>query len=354
MLGVGQWQIFITERGGGQQLYEVPFSRLSFPKVLNATAQASVTFPMRGPESRMACQVIAETEPFRHELSIWRNEEEVFVGPVWDLDSNEDPASPTLLAKDLSGWTMRRWVGNDLFYSDDVATIFEDVFNQGMAVDLSPNVTCSTKATGVTAERNYRGKDYQYVANIWSELSKTAVDWTTIGRRVIAGGIELNLPGGMLMITDDGVAKAGINKPGDDFATDVVVIGAVPRGAVDPVIGRTTRGADVYGVVQRSFPELLIEDEVSAESNSASRVDQMQPVPKRLRVVFSPNADPSLNELIPSSRADVRLSNVNGCLEMEDVMRLQSVQVDVQVNDGGIVESISGDFIPLGLSSEGA
>lgn len=348
MLGTGTYEVYTADRGGSPLRFAVPFRSLSFEYVLDGSGRGQANMPSFDDSGTFAscCEVLADTEPWRHELAIYRGTDDAWFGPVWDVTS-DDP-NGVISASDLFSWTERRFISEDLFYSMDLADIFGRVFDKALEPDPTPNVTVSTRACGSDGTRRYIAKDFQRVSDILGELARTAVDFTTVGRKVLAGGLSALLPSGDLILHDDGVVRAGLSKDGSQFASDVALFGAIPEGRQEPVTGRATRGTDTYGLVQESVADLLVEDEFSAQEAAEARIARMQPAPRRLSATLFPDAAFKFSDLIPGRRVDCRLTGVIGCGDLVEVMRLQRVGVTVSASASGQSETITLDLIPLG------
>lgn len=345
----GEYQCFIARRGGSPTVLEVAFTSLSFGRVLDNTAQASIQIPAvaAGPGAN-CCEVIEETEPWRDEVLIYRGNEIAFVGPVISLDGQ----SGALQAQDLFFWMERRFIQDDLHYWGDISDTFRAVFDKALEPDPSPNIDLVTHRTGVNGIRSYKGEEVHRAADLLRELARTALDFTTVGRTVYAGGKEVfsadSQPGTPLLLHDEGVMSANPIKDGSIFATDIAVFAGSGTGQAarsKPLVGRATRQVDRYGLVQTTATELLINDLDSANQNALSRLEAVQPLPVRTHVVFSPEAAFEFNDLIPGRQVDARLTSSASCTGLMDMARLTSVSVSVSP-EGEVVE---GDLIPMGV-----
>lgn len=350
-IGCGEWTAYIAERGGSPIVLEVAFTSLSMGRVLNDSGQARLSIPAAASSGAACCQVLAEVEPWRHEIVLYRDSELVFAGPVLTLEGG--PNGGSLAAQDLFVWTDVRFLDEDVFYSDDVSNIFHDLFDRAFAEDASANVTISTRETGVTAYRPWLGEDFHKIKDLLRELSNTALDFTVVGRKVLAGGLEVFLSNDPLILHDDGVIEATVTREGTQMATDVAVFGPSNQTNQRRVVGRATRSVSRYGLIQRSFAELQVQDTISATANAEARVESMLPAPIRVKASLSPEAAFDFGALIPGKRIDVRLSEAAGCMEVMEVMRLVSVDVNVSNGDSGVREAIEVQIDPLGLVTEG-
>lgn len=326
---------------------EIPFTSLQFSRVLNAAGSASISL---GPEC--CSEIFAYANPWQDEVVIYRNHEVAFVGPLVSLQTGLNGGS--LSAKDLYAWMDVRFIENDLHFDTDVATIFKGIFLEALNADPSPNISISTRETGVRAQRDIKGTDFQPASSLLRNLSSTALDFTVIGRKVLAGGLEVFLSPTPLVLHDDAVqGSAEVTKDGSALATDVAVFGANEKAENLPITGRATRAVQKYGLVQRVVTELLTEDTTSANANALARLESMLPNPLRVSASLTPEAGFPFTELIPGKRMDVRLKNGPGCVEVMQDMRLVSVNVSYGVGESGSSEKVLINLSPLGVTDAG-
>lgn len=351
-IGCGEWSAYLTPRGGGAPLAEIPFSSLGYGLQLDDSQQGNLSLPMTGRYRSVCCDVLNVAEPWQHEVSIWRDNDEAFVGPLVGVEASGDGAR--LNVRDLFFWMERRFIGRDLFFSSDASVAFEGIFDAAMAPDPSPNIEMIAHASGVEVVRTIMGKEFQRASDLLRELARTAVDFTTIGRQVIVGGKEVFEPGigpgASLIVHDEGVSSVTVTKDGSQFATDVAVIGEPVFQGADRIVGRATRSALLYGLVQQSFAELEITDTPSADANALARLESMQPAPLLVSATLTPSAAFSFRDLIPGRRVDMRVSEAAGCVPVMETMRLRQVGVNVSLSDSGVTETVTMDVTPLGVS----
>lgn len=332
---------------------EIPFTGLSLAKPLDDSGSANFTLPITGQNRSACCEVLNMAEPWRHEIIAYRDRKVAFVGPLVTVQASNEGGQ--LTAQDLFFWTEGRFLEEDLFFNTDASLVFENIFLAAMAPDTSPNIDVISHLAGITVERRVHGKEFQRAADLLRELSRTAVDFTMIGRQLIVGGKEVFTPdigpGTPLIIHDDGVLGMQVSKDGTQFATDVAVFGeGVSLGGDQRITGRATRSQNVYGLVQRSFAELLIKDTPSADENALSRLLQMQPLPQQASIDLSPDAAFEFEDIIPGRRCDSRITKSAGCIELVEIMRLASASVEVAHSDAGNTENVNIEIVPLGLS----
>lgn len=344
-IGRGDWVAQIAGRGGSPVYFEVPWDSLGPTRQLNQTGRATVTVPMVDDAGTTCCEILREVDPWKHELLLWRNGALSWVGPVLNVSISAQGGQ--IQAQDLSYWLEQRFIGD--FHGDgDAGDVFRAIFEHAMAGDESPNIELTTRRTGVQTTQDFKEVEFHRAADALRDLATYGVDWTTVGRRVLAGGKEVFLPDTPLMLHDEGVIDGELVKEGSSLATDVAIFGATLELGTKPVSGRATTNTAIYGLIQRSFTQLLVRDNIAADAAALARLEAMQPSPMRLKVELSPEAAFGYNDLIPGRRVDVHLRESIGCIEMNDTMRLH--QVTTRITTRG--ESVEVDLVPLGVISD--
>lgn len=341
--GDGTWQAYITERGGSPVLIDAQLSSGSVSNAVNGSGSGSIEVAATGEPGSMNCEVLGRVEPWRHELLLTRDNDVAFVGPVSNVQVSQ--AGGKIDANDLFSWFDVRFLEEPFHASGDISTVFKALFDVALALEPSINLSLSTRATGVYAERDLLGDEFQRAGDVMRELARTGLDFTMVGRTLLAGGAEVFETTTPLILHDEGVLGAEVTRTGADFATDVAVIGTNEELGGIPFIGRAQRSTSVYGLVQRSYTELTIADTTSADANALSRLESMQPVPLRVKATLSREAAFEFSDLIPGRRVQVYLDRAAGCIEVMQEMRVQ--QVDISF---GASEEVAVDLVPLGVS----
>lgn len=344
-----EWNVQLTRRGGSPVVFDIPWSKINFSPTLNNSMQGTIELAVaENAFGASPCQVIAEAEPWRDEIKLWRGNKPVVEALVYQVNGK----ARTITFQDLSFWLERRRIDIDMHFIGDTADTFEAIFHQAMAVDTSPNISIQTYTTGVKGIRNVKKKDGRRAADLLKELSRTALDYTTIGRKIFVGG-----PGVFpsteniaqpLILHDQGVIDTDPMKDGSLLYTDVAVFAGTthPDGTTrkHPISGRATSSTEIYGSVQGSFTELLIDDLDSANKNAEARLKAMLPAPRSASVTIGPNAAFEYEDLIPGRLVDSRLKETTYCIDMMQMMRMTGFSVSVDGNG----ESISLTLVPLG------
>lgn len=343
LLGCGEWSASITGRGGSPLVFPVPFGSLGLSYTLNITGTGRLNFPIDADSHSACCAVIATTEPYEHELALYRDEVLVHAGPVLGVGTD----AGDITSRDLSHWTEVRFL-DDMHADGDSADVFKMVFDNGYNKDTSPNINLAVRDSGIQTTLDVKGVEFRRCSDALRSLSSYGIDWTVVGRTILAGGQEVFQGGGdRLLLHDDGVQSGSMSKEGVNLASDMAVFGGRENSSKFPVTGRAITGTSRYGLVQKSVTDLLISDKVAADASALARLEAMQPTPRRVSVTLTDKAAFKFSDLIPGRLMDVRLYDALGCGQVDQVMRLQ--QVDVTVGDN---EEITLSLIPVGVSEE--
>lgn len=297
--------------------------------------------------------VFAETDTWRDEVLLYRDEDTLnYAGPMTGRESS----TGTISSNDLFHWMDVRVINDDMFLDGDLSDLFHELFDYGYDKDPSPNIDISTRQCGVRGTRRYDGRQFTRVGDAMREMARTGMDFTVIGRRILAGGKEVFLDTDPILLHDDAIlGVANVTSDGSNLATDVFVFGGSTVGQGDTATssrvftasGRATRSAERYGLIQRSFTELLIKDGGSADANALAHLEAMQPTPIRISAAIGEGAGFEFNDLVPGRRVDVRLTEaVTNGVEVMEEMRLESV--DITVGKG--TEEVTMNLVPLGVS----
>lgn len=326
MFGVGDYVCMLKSRGGGDVVAILDETNLSFGRKLNDVSAASVE-----------AKSVSGIDAWSHELSIYRDQIEVWVGPLQQPQWETDMMS--LVASDLMQWFERRTLSvNISWLNTDAAQIFSAVIDLALAADPTPNITLGVSDTGVLADRTVKATDRVRAGDILRELSRTAIDFTAIGRHVWAGGTEIPGTTPFTLVDGDLLSPKVVSK-GSDAVTGASVLGTTSTVPIVADVG----GVDaLYGLVQQTYSESDIKDFNSAQAAAAARTLHGNPPPVYVSGILSSNAGCEMAQLIPGTRVTVHLDEIGR--PVHQVMRL--AQIDCSVQDGG--EACELTLVPLG------
>lgn len=352
MLGIGEYQVLLTARGGSPVIGEIPYSSISYDRsVLDAVGGSSLFVPPT--EDDDLCFLLSRINSWEHEISIYRDPDLAFVGPVTGVSWGDNGTG--IQCRNLFEWTERRLIYSDFDpITDDLVNIFVAYLEDALAPDTSPNITITVQnLSGITGERRVLASEHRRVADELRELARSGVDFTMRGRELLIAGQELDLPS-LGILHDDACSRRTLTQEGLVAATRVTVLGqSGGAGSISTFGGNTLQVIGVaeeidspFGLIDRTYSESQIRDQISADYAAGFRLDWLDPPPESLSVDLSPSASFFFDDLIAGKKVDVRVKA--GCRDIIGDLRVSSVRGQVNVGPDGETEIISLDIDPIG------
>lgn len=347
-LGCGEYIVTIGTRGGSSTLGELPFKQLNFGRVLDGVSNCTASAGAAGDKWSKCCEMLSQVNPYQHEINVYRDGYLSWAGPI--IEISYSLGSISISARDLMHWFERRFLPKDRRLEGDLAQIFDKFVEDALEGDPSPNITIRSRDTGIRGERTIKAKDFIRAMDALSELARTGLDFTAIGRTVYTGGIEIHFDE-PLRVWTPAIRIAHMTRLGLEMATRVVVIGSPQSRRSGPVNGYAGGVSSQYGLIEQRYPEPLIDDEKSMRENANARLALVRESPRTMNISLDERAPFEFRELIPGRQLDVRTEI--DCMEIIGLMRLQSVAANVvPIVNGGVSESIDTTVTPLGLEGE--
>ena len=313
---------------------DLPVTSVSWERVLNDVSTGSVALGVGDPQ---CCARLASLRTWRHAFQVWRDG--VLVGEWVITKITSGRESMVIGFSDFLIYLKVRLIHHDLsFVGADLAVVAETVIRDAMTPDdpgVLPALTVSP--CGQVGDRKYTANT-GYAWDAISELLRSGLDLTCIGRRIIIGSAP-----GMIGNT----AQLGC----DDFTSDVHVIedglAAATRAVVagNGVTG-TAGGTDTYyGLVEYLAKDEGITTVASANTAAANYVKAGNPPPVYVEPPSGSNlagtAPVTMDQLIPGTRVPVSL---DGCGCRSAFTDLILSKLAVTWSAGG--EAVSPTLIP--------
>lgn len=350
-LGCAINEAFITGRGGSPILMGLTGAdSIDWDRRLDDTSQAQVVVK----NNSECCDVIADVEPWCHELHIKRGEEEVWVGPVTEVLYNFD--NVTIKARDMTFWLTKRVAEVDIDNSAtgtgiplDIVTIAQNVLTIALIEDdpgILPYVL--PYPSGLITQR----KMPAYTDNAFNQLQSladTGLNYTAVCRTIILGGTNIPLaPIATLtdsnILSDVTLIKSGLlqgNRYFVHFDNDLN----------SPAMSEVAK--QCYGLleeIRHGNDNLPGFDD--AKQVATTYVNFVGTAPRLLdmgsEAKLSPDTPWTISEMIPGARVDVALSRL--CIDVFQSFKLSSMQVkqsfkgeEVSIKLGDI--SITGNLL---------
>lgn len=344
MLGIGSWRVFLQQRGGGagSVLGELPFRSLSGGRRLadmsSGEVVCDVPSALGGPAAKAVRALLASAEAWEHEISLWRDSVEVWVGPITEPDPGRDDV--TLRARDLFQWFERRLLEEDLTHTDeDLAAIFSDYATSALSRDSSPNIGFMVGNAGLSTSRTVSAAVPSLAADEMRSLAREGLDFTVVGRTLIVAG-EIPSTRALPTLTNEWFVPDRSPRRGLDMATEWVVQGATVAG--QSPLGRAGGIDERYGLVQQRASENSIVTAEGAEQAAESRYSRMGRPPVSVSGQLLPEAPVDFSDLVPGIQWPVDIEV--GVSQVAQTLRLASVDFSESPESG---EKVSISLVPL-------
>lgn len=378
-LGCGTYRAMIQTRCGTAFVCEVTdITELSFNRILNEISEASVV------ATSGCCGCLSSVNPWQHELAIYRDSEQVWVGPIVDMEFDQAAETITINAKDLLTWTDQRVVElADIPYeaeSTDLSDAYVWLLEHGYCKDPWC-MTFSIEPTGIPVSDRYYpafdkaggerwGGGYVSTGEEMRVLSEAGVDFTVVNRHLWGGSIQVVNPVGSGVILVDRhfktppTIKVAGSKVGtrfisaggqggyDGFYDDQISIYPATVGPITPAL--LTANQQQYGLIE-VFNTTDIYDDVDTTvavnpiaQDAKSRWDLLsQPYTYVSEGVLSAEAPVVFNEdLLPGGIYRILLED--SCRTLSDTdTRIKEVQVSYK----GSEEAVSLVLTPIGTQT---
>lgn len=360
-LGCGDPAVFISFRCGAT-VCAIPTEaivELSYDRRLNEISEANLEIAVTGDAFSACCECLAEVEPWCHELHIWRDGAEQWVGPIQTITYTYE--SVKIFAKDVLAWTEVfvppiniDYMLNPLGY--DLAEIAQDVVEQAyaeneFACELN-YLQVETDPTNIFTRRffpAFTGTSFDFL----DALADTGVFYTTIGRTIfIAAPLDGNIFGltRLALLTDEHImGNLEVRKDGELQGNRFFVHWDGDLGV--PEIADATEKY-CAGPIDRLVDGGGIADEDSAQQAADSYLAAQSIAPRILEIPpgsrLAPETPVELGKMVPGAIFDVSVTKM--CVAITRSFRLQRVEVAYSPDDG---EEVLVTLEPLNLP-EGA
>lgn len=357
-------------------------TELSWERVLDDFSETRIRFrPARGDECCGKLKPIFDAQgkllepgvwPWAHELSIYRDGELVWAGPIFSVDELVMPDETTdhiqITARDFIGWLDRRTIHADLFLNDrtyDLSEQAERVVRDAFAPD-DPGVLqhLVVKPTGKKSTRTIRHWEAKSGDEL-RDIARGGMDFTSVGRAIIIKSPRRDptvstlllrakdfLSGIEIRVVGSEAATAGVAVGGQPTSTDPnvpvenippAVAYWPPTGGISPFFGLIENWTQSEGVTNEDFLRWVAQQKV-IDGN---------PPPTTLSIpadsTLSPDAPVSIHHLVPSTYFTILISGT--CRELKQYMRLSHVRVTWSAESAG--EQVGVTFIPQDVLADG-
>ena len=372
-LGCAQEYRAIIHWRGGSRPFTSPsvgaLTAVKWNRTVNDTSEAIITIA-KGAAGVECCGQLGQIEPYVHELSLYRDSELVWQGPV--TRTVENRTTFTVEAKDVTEWlarcvntTLLRYVSTnhaDPMHTGPVQEIAESIIRLNLASGFLatapdwPVMLSFIVRDDDTVSASFE-KDGSDDASVWivpvlqimdDELVPRGLEYTTVGRSLILGRPQTTADPAQARLTLDAFAgDVEIVRDGSTAATLVWVTNQDDQqisgsqfgvsGVVEPYYGR-------LDLLVRSQAEGLTGYDLwqmaRASYNGRNPVPTTMSIPDGSSLAWS--APVSMRQLVPGVRLDVAATGM--CNDLSQPYRLS----DVEVEWGDTGEKVGISLVPLG------
>lgn len=332
-LGCGDYSVQITNRCGGRSKCDVTKSvgTLEWGRTMDETSEAKLTVSLSGDAGRVCCSCLGETRTWMHSVSILRDGQLVWFGPVYNLVYKRDTVDVT--ARDITAWWDKRVIHNSYSFVDAtlrevVETLIVDALSEDDPCDLVGRTQYGPGLDRVRITRDFTAYE-GYLGDVMRDLAKSYLDYTALGASVF---IDAPLQWGpFTTLTDlDFQVELEIEERGAEGATRQFTKG---EGAGDDeVIGEAGGVSEFYGLLEELAGDDTITAEADADLASQNRLTGSNPVPLYLNIPsgarLSPNAPTCIEQLVPGTLFKVSLTDVCRPIDFTGTLTALAVKVD--------------------------
>lgn len=343
-LGCGEPAAFISFRCGATTcpLPLETITYLQYDRRLNEISEAEVRLAITGDSFRACCECLAQTEPWCHELHIWRDGAEAWVGPIQTIQYGREEISIT--AKDVLAWTDVFVPPFDIDYTNplgtDLAEIAEDIITLAFADNPwsceIPYMHVETDPTNIFGQRFFQaftGNAFEFL----DALAESGVFYTTLGRTIFIAAPSSGEPIGLTrlaLLTDEHVlGDITVTKDGDLQGNRFYV-----HWDGDLGVPEVSTAAEMYcsGPVERLREGTGLVTEDSAQQAADAYVAAQTIAPRIVEIPtgsrLSPETPVTIGRLVPGALFDVSLTKL--CISVTQTFRLLKVEVQYSPGDG--------------------
>lgn len=308
--------------------------------------------------------------PWAHELSLYRDGELVWQGPIFSVDElinpDETTASIQITARDFLGWLSRRAIHSDILITEktDLSYIAERIIRDAFAPD-DPGVLqhLDIRPSGRMGTHSVRYDESRADDELHS-VARAGLDYTSVGRRIIVKGpgydpaTSTTQP--ILLRARDFQAAVEIRVVGAEAANVGVAVGGVPtqpEGSTTPIENippakaRYGSGDAFFGLIENWTRSEGVTNADFLLWVAKQKLIDGNPPPHTLSIPadsgLSPDAPVSIHHLVPSTYFTIHVKGT--CRELKQYMRLSHLRgtwTDKQPEQIGVT------FIPYHVLEE--
>jgi hypothetical protein len=311
---------YLYDKGAERRIYELsPLRQVRWGRTRDDTSTANIF--IQTPD-RDCAQVLAEVEPGRHELVVFRSGERVWEGPI--TRTAETGTVMEIDAKDITHYLNRTIMrsGYDNAYpkigyaTERLRKIITAELARKESLTPSVNVLQHLRITTHKASAKTSRKTVPYEKYVYEELdslaAKGGIDFTVVGRALIINDVNDNIGQGPALVSGDFDGDLTVSLYGVETATYSAVTDGLGKwgafGGTDTYYGEIELLHTIYDQettqAQREADAITTAEMAEqAQRNSAGRY----PTPMLIRVpegstLRSSKVDEIMDYLVPGVR----------------------------------------------------
>jgi hypothetical protein len=222
-----------------------------------------------------------------------------------------------------------------------------------MAPDTTPGLNVHTTPCGVTGTMTLLELQHLVAGPKIRDLSRIGVDWTTVGRDVLAGGAAVPTESIGTFLDEHFVRSEGKGATpkldGTQQTNAWLVRGQGGGSAGDTVFGYDgdPAAAALDGLLESVATVSTIQDGDSALAAAQTRLALTSDVLTLESAILSPDAPFTIDQLVPGALCELALDST--CIPVTGPYRLQKVTVTASAPDGEVVTLA---FQPVGTDPD--
>lgn len=376
-LGCAQeYRAVIHWRASGEPFFELErISAVEWGRTINDISEASVTVPVAG-ASPECCQLLGRVRPWVHELSIYRDGDLVWQGPVVPPRFRRD--SVIISAQDVFSWFDH--LVNEFRVTYTAAEADERGRRRAPITYIAENhIRLNLVESSLSVPPDYpRIMDYlirrdgdlptikvekdgsdnvtvwnEYLGDILREWTKRGLTWTTVKRSLLLRGRPTSDTRATATLTLDHImGDVEVVMDGTQGATYAFATSQQTQDISGGKTLATGRTGTAYGRLD-TLVKVQEEDATDADLRNAARdaLAGRYPVPVSVNIPdaasLSPTAPVTIRQLVPGERVDVFADDL--CLPLRQGFALSDVSVSWSSEQGeNAGERVQIGLIPLG------
>jgi hypothetical protein len=370
ILGAGQYEVYFKTYGGYEFLCRAfNLTSVTWNRRLNETSEATVNFALNGLQGS-CCGCVSQVNPWQHEISIYRDGEEVWCGPVTGGEIDQDNNTAMFTGKDLSAWFDKRWiepVDTDVEFEEaDIVDVYNWLMGHAYFKDPWNMQWAFTDRLGIPMDRTYIAYDpdnerwgglFPMAGDEMRELRKSGVDFTVIRRSYLAGDLIDSRNTVARLLDGHFRSQPKIIIVGTGMATEVGVGGGAGgySGWDDDqmwIERPNDEARQQFGLLQyfESAPDLDETDTYELPNPITQRAYGLRELKKRpfeyiTGGLLAPNAPITFNQLIPGRYVQIDL--LQTCRPI--LSSYMMTEVSVSFDENG--EEVRVEIVPPGVEA---